>query len=161
MIGSLPSSPAASPEETPLSTGSSALRRVRLRSLLMPLLALFTAFVFCGILLLITGHNPLYVYQVLWTGAVTGPSSFPETLVSTTPYILLGLAVAVGFKGGVFNIGAEGQFILGAIGATWAGHLFPTLPAIVLAPFALLVGVRSRRVFRGRGRRTQGLSRRS
>jgi simple sugar transport system permease protein len=139
MIGSMPSAPAA-PEGGLTSDGPVAPRGGRLRALALPLLALLTSLVFSALLLLATGHNPLTVYQVLWTGAVTGPSSFAETLVATTPLILLGLAVAVGFKGGIFNIGAEGQYILGAVGATWAGHLLPALPAILLAPFALLAG---------------------
>jgi len=140
MIGDAPSATATGLAEEGLSPPALGGRGERLKTLLSPLLALVTAFIFCGILLLLTGHNPLTVYQVLWTGAVTGQSAFAETLVSTTPYILLGLAVALGFKGGLFNIGAEGQFILGAIGATWAGHLFGGLPAIFLAVVALLVG---------------------
>ena len=56
------------------------------------------------------------------------------------PYILLSLAVAVGFKSGLFNIGAEGQFYIGAIGAAWAGVAFNGLPAIILLPLCLLMG---------------------
>jgi len=141
MIGNAPSTSTAAPSGGPVDTGSAvSARGDLLRAILAPLLAIFTALVFCALLLLVTGHNPLYVYGALWSGAVAG-LSFSDTLVATTPYILLGLAVAVGFKGGLFNIGAEGQFIVGALGATWAGHLFEGAPAILLVILALVAGV--------------------
>lgn len=140
MIGGMPSAPAAVSDEALSSPGAVALRGARWRAALVPVLALLTSLVFCALLLLVAGHNPLTVYQALWSGAVSGPSALANTLVQTTPYILLGLAVAVGFKGALFNIGAEGQYIVGAIGAVWAGHLFNGAPAILLAIFALLVG---------------------
>src|ERR671936_773724 len=140
MIGGMPSAPATAPKEALVSPGAVSLRGGRLRAALVPFLALLTSLVFCALLLLVAGYNPLTVYHALWSGAVTGQSAFANTLVSTTPYILLGLAVALGFKGGLFNIGAEGQYIVGAIGAVWAGHLFDGTPAILLATFALLVG---------------------
>ncbi len=141
MIGNAPSTSTVAPSGGPVDTGSAvSARGDLLRAIFAPLLAIFTALVFCALLLLATGHNPLYVYGALWSGAVAG-LSFSDTLVATTPYILLGLAVAVGFKGGLFNIGAEGQFIVGALGATWAGHLFEGAPAILLVILALVAGV--------------------
>lgn len=142
MIGNVPSVPVAVSTDEAL-TGPSASSRLgaQLQAILIPILALFTGLVFCGLLLLITGHNPLTIYQALWTGAVTGQDAIVGTLVQTTPYILLGLAVALGFKCGLFNIGAEGQFVVGATAATWAGHAFADLPAILLATVALLFGV--------------------
>jgi general nucleoside transport system permease protein len=62
-----------------------------------------------------------------------------ESLVSSTPYILVGLAVALGFKCGLFNIGAEGQFLMGALGSAWVGYTFP-LPWYIHLPLALLGG---------------------
>lgn len=64
-----------------------------------------------------------------------------ESLVAATPYIFTGLAVAVGFKGGMFNIGAEGQLFAGSIAATFVGYYFTTLPWFIHLPFALLVGI--------------------
>ena len=66
---------------------------------------------------------------------------FLESLVTTTPYIFTGVAVALGFQAGVFNIGAEGQLYMGAIMAAWAGWTFKGLPPIVHVPLALSVGV--------------------
>jgi general nucleoside transport system permease protein len=66
---------------------------------------------------------------------------FLESLVVTTPYLFTGLAVAMGFKAGVFNIGAEGQLYMGSIMAGWAGWTFKGLPPIIHVPLALGVGI--------------------
>lgn len=65
---------------------------------------------------------------------------FFESLVATTPYIFGGLSVALGFRAGMFNIGAEGQIFVGAICAAFVGYSFTNLPAIVHIPFAFLAG---------------------
>ena len=64
-----------------------------------------------------------------------------ESLVATTPYIFGGLAVALGFKAGVFNIGVEGQILIGASSSVFVGYFFTGLPAIIHIPFALLAGM--------------------
>ncbi|MBI2975410.1 MAG: ABC transporter permease [Chloroflexi bacterium] len=63
-----------------------------------------------------------------------------DSLVTATPYIFAGLAVAVGFRCGLFNIGVEGQLFIGAICSVWVGFAFKGLPAIVHIPLALLAG---------------------
>jgi simple sugar transport system permease protein len=63
-----------------------------------------------------------------------------ESLVASTPYIFGGLAVALGFQSGLFNIGAEGQIFVGAICAAWAGYSITGLPAVIHLPLALLAG---------------------
>ena len=63
-----------------------------------------------------------------------------ESLVATTPYIFAGLAVALGFKAGVFNIGAEGQLFIGGATSVFVGYYFTGLPAYIHIPFALLAG---------------------
>ncbi len=65
---------------------------------------------------------------------------FTESLVLTTPYIFTGLAVAVGFRCGLFNIGAEGQFFMGALGAAFVGYSISGLPWYIHMPLALLGG---------------------
>ncbi len=65
---------------------------------------------------------------------------FTESLVLTTPYIFLGLAVAVGFRCGLFNIGAEGQFFMGALGSAFVGYSISGLPWYIHLPLALLGG---------------------
>ena len=63
---------------------------------------------------------------------------FTESLVLSTPYIFTGLSVAVGFRCGLFNIGAEGQFFMGALGAAFIGYSIEGLPAFIHLPLALL-----------------------
>jgi len=65
---------------------------------------------------------------------------FLESLVTTTPYIFTGVAIALGFQAGIFNIGAEGQLYMGSIMAAWAGFTFKDLSPIIHIPLALGVG---------------------
>lgn len=69
--------------------------------------------------------------------AVRGPS---DSLVQSVPYIFAGLAVALGFRAGLFNIGAEGQIGVGWMAAVVVGFYFAGLPAVVLLPLAIIVG---------------------
>ena len=112
-------------------------------SMKLPLLAIVTAFVLGGIVILATSGSLTSVFQAyegMIRGAIFKQRGFSETLIAMIPYILLSLAVAVGFKSGLFNIGAEGQFYMGAIGAAYMGVALNGLPAIVLLPLSLLVG---------------------
>jgi len=63
-----------------------------------------------------------------------------ESLVKSIPYIFAGLAVALGFKTGLFNIGVEGQIFMGGIFSVWVGYTFTGLPAFIHVPFAFLAG---------------------
>ncbi len=65
---------------------------------------------------------------------------FFESLVVTTPYLFTGVAVALGFKAGLFNIGAEGQVLVGGIAAAWAGWTFTGLSPWIHVPLAMLIG---------------------
>lgn len=122
-----------------------ALYRQIWGSMKMPLLAILTAFILGGFIIWITSGSLPTVFEAYYgmiRGALIKERGLSESLVATVPYILLSLAVAVGFKSGLFNIGAEGQFYIGAIGAAWAGVAFSGygLPAIIFLPLALGVG---------------------
>ncbi len=80
-------------------------------------------------------------YSGLLAGALGSQIAIANTLVEATPYILAGLAVALGFKCGLFNIGVEGQLGMGAICAAVAGAAFVGMPAIIHLPLAILAGV--------------------
>jgi len=67
--------------------------------------------------------------------------SFSESLVITTPYIFAGLAVALGFRGGLFNIGAEGQLFVGGLASVFVGYSLKGLPWIIHLPLALGAGI--------------------
>jgi len=95
------------------------------------------------------GGNPFAAYIGLMQGAFGSAKAISETAIWATPYIFAGLAVALAFKGGLFNIGAEGQLALGAVAAAWVGYALPgmlgfDLPAAVHIPlvigFGMLVG---------------------
>jgi simple sugar transport system permease protein len=92
--------------------------------------------------------NPREVVQAIRIYAGTGDQApllhaiwpFTESLVAATPYIFGGLAVALGFRCGLFNIGAEGQVGIGALAAAFVGYRFIGVPAIIHLPLALLAG---------------------
>jgi len=89
--------------------------------------------------------NPSKMISSLFSGDRNALRSaykpFLESLVVTTPYLLTGVAVALGFQAGVFNIGGEGQLFMGSIMAGWAGWTFKGLPSIIHVPLALLIGI--------------------
>lgn len=156
----------------------------RLRGLAVPFLAVFTALLIGGVVIMVTDQkvfqklgsgqigeaiaiafmdlgraygalyegslgNPLDILAAIgqWVGgaglqpvlsAVRGPS---DSLVQSVPYIFAGLAVALGFRAGLFNIGAEGQIGIGWLAAVVVGFSFQNLPAILHLPLAILAGM--------------------
>jgi len=118
--------------------------------LLLPVIAIVLALIVGAIVilaseLLISGNKfdpllPFVAYEALLEGAFGGDNAIVGTLVFTTPLVLGGLAVAVGFKAGLFNIGAQGQFLVGALGAVIAGVAVSTQPPIIAIPIAVLAG---------------------
>ncbi len=109
----------------------------------IPALAILTSFILGGLVIWLTSGSLASVWEAydgLLRGAFFKERGLSESLVATVPYILLALGVAVGFKTGLFNIGVEGQFYIGAISAAWVGTLLPALPAIIHLPLSLLAG---------------------
>jgi simple sugar transport system permease protein len=93
------------------------------------------------------GSFPAFIAAVQVYFASGDPSTlykaiypFTESLVASSPYILTGLAVAVGFRGGLFNIGAEGQFFMGALGSAFVGYSLKGVSPVIHLPLALLGG---------------------
>ena len=109
----------------------------------MPVLAIFTSLVIGALIIwLTTGSlNTVWeAYSGLFAGAFGSPIAIAGTFVKSTPYIFAGLAVALAFKCGLFNIGAEGQLALGSLFAAFVGYSFH-LPAIIHVPLALGAGM--------------------
>jgi simple sugar transport system permease protein len=79
-------------------------------------------------------------YRALFQGSVGSINSISETLFAATPLLLAGLGIALGFQAGLFNIGAQGQILIGAIVATYVG-IYVSAPAIIHIPLTLLAGV--------------------
>jgi simple sugar transport system permease protein len=84
---------------------------------------------------------PLTAYAALAQGALGSYNSVVSTLVLTTPLLLAGLGVGIGFRAGLFNIGAQGQFLMGAVGSVAVAVIFAHAPAVIAVPAALLGGM--------------------
>ncbi len=129
------------------------------RALLLPTLAFLTALVISGLIIALTDLDALgrfptdpmgalgemfsgvvAAYRSLFVGAVGSVNAISETLFSATPLIFAGLGIALGFRAGLFNIGAQGQVLVGAMVAVWVG-IYVSLPALFHVPLALLGGM--------------------
>ncbi|HEX8775990.1 MAG TPA: ABC transporter permease [Pyrinomonadaceae bacterium] len=128
-----------------------------LQELVFPLVAVIAAFIVGGIFVLVIGDDPIYTYRLLIGTALTWPDGIGYTLFYATPLIFTGLAVAVAFRCGLLNIGAEGQLIVAAFACAWVsikfggvvvdvfgtplGYSWASLPALVLVPLAILAAM--------------------
>src|SRR5438093_2302160 len=127
------------------------------KEILFPLIAVVAAFIVGGIVVLIIGDSPIQTYKLLIGSAFSWPDGIGYTLFYATPLIFTGLAVAVAFRCGLLNIGAEGQLYVAAFATAWVGIKFggisiinpgsgqilsspyANLPAPVLLPLCCLV----------------------
>ncbi len=120
-----------------------------LRELIFPLIAVLSAFVIGGVVVLAIGDSPFEVYRLLVSSSfglfdALGNFTFDNwgyTLFQATPLIFTGLAVALAFKCGLLNIGAEGQLYVGAFAAAWVGITFAKLPGAILIPMAIIAAM--------------------
>jgi simple sugar transport system permease protein len=101
-------------------------------------MSVVAAFLVAGAVVLAIGENPLVATRLLIEGSLGSGEGLGFTLFYATDFIFTGLAVAVAYHAGLFNIGAEGQATLGGLGATLVCLHAPWLPAIVLIPLAVL-----------------------
>jgi general nucleoside transport system permease protein len=90
-----------------------------------------------ALILLVTGRDPLATYRLLLEQSFGSSIAIGNTLAQTTPVLFAGLATAVAFRAGIFNIGVEGGIYVGAFAAAWVGFSFAGLPGLVLVPAAL------------------------
>jgi simple sugar transport system permease protein len=110
---------------------------------IVPALAVIVALVFGGLIMLATGVSPAAIgrsFVALFVGSLGSPGAISETLTAAAPLTLAGLGIALGFRAGLFNIGAEGQVIVGGIVAAIVGFSFAGLPSFLHLPLALLAG---------------------
>jgi ABC-type uncharacterized transport system permease subunit len=161
--------PAVMPPETPpapparTSLGARFLKELTSTSpVLVTVLAIFAALVVGAVLIVFSDENVLSTwgyffsapgdalsaswdavtaaYGALFSGAFGGSGPLSETVVAATPLMLAGLGVALGFRAGLFNIGAEGQLLAGGMAAGLAGFSLHGLPVVIHLPLALLAG---------------------
>ena len=119
---------------------------------IVPILTTLIAFIAGGVVVLLTGHDPLSTYNAIFDGTglqwlfpwITGSArstaafNLQQTLIATTPLVLVGLAVAFAFRAGLFNIGGQGQYTVGGIAAVWIGSSFASMPPILHITFAIV-----------------------
>ena len=153
-----PASAVTPPEEEgggggPPSVAATLALYERAGGIITPILTAFVAFLVGGIVVAVTGHNPLRTYQAIFNGTglnwlfpwVSGQArsdaalNLQQTLLITTPLILTGLAVAFAFRCGLFNIGGQGQYIVGAITGVWVGSSFLGMPGVLHIVLAIVV----------------------
>jgi simple sugar transport system permease protein len=123
-----------------LSRRSPALLRNFLQALSRPLAAVIVGLLIGAVVLIAHGANPMAAYSALWQGSFGNLAAIARTLEKTTPLVFSGLALAFAFKAGLFNIGAQGQLLFGALAAAVVGFGLKGLPAVIHIPLALITG---------------------
>lgn len=108
--------------------------------ILLPFIATLAAFGVGAFLLLLLGANPSQAYLALIDGAFGSTNALADTLVKATPLLLVALGICIAFRGGVINIGGEGQLVVGAIAATVLGLAMPGKPGWLIVPLAMMAG---------------------
>jgi general nucleoside transport system permease protein len=119
--------------------------------IITPIITVIFAFIVGGLVVLVTGGNPIDTYKAIWDGTGLNPAQWldeedravaqlnlQQTLLITTPLILTGLAVAFAFRCGLFNIGGQGQYLVGMYFAVWVGSSFDSMPALLHVVFAMV-----------------------
>jgi ABC-type uncharacterized transport system permease subunit len=147
--------PVPGPEETPQGSTVGARMGVALKAggVIAPILTVIVAFLIGGLVVLLTGHNPIDTYKAIfdgtglqwlfpWTSSddrTTAAINLQQTLLVTGPLILLGLAVGYAFRAGLFNIGGQGQYIVGSIVAVWSGSSWAGMPHLLHVVLCMLL----------------------
>jgi len=104
------------------------------QTLLITLVAILLALAVCALFLLLSGFDPLKIYGMMAKSAFGSLYGLEESLVKAIPLMLCGLGVSLAFRMQLWNIGAEGQLYMGALGATWVALTYPGLSAWVMIP---------------------------
>lgn len=113
----------------------------KLMKVVIPILSVLCSFLVGGAIIAFAGGNPMEAYQYLFKGAFGSLSNFGETVVKAIPLIFTGLAATFAYKCGVFNLGAEGQFIMGAVASIWVSMTVKGISGIGLLLLSLAAGI--------------------
>ncbi len=106
-----------------------------------PVAGAVLALVLGGLLLQLNGADPIQAYKTLWLGAFGGSQQLTETLLKATPLLIIALGLTVAFRAKVWNIGAEGQYYIGALCGSVVALALPNLPIAWLLPLMVLAGI--------------------
>src|SRR5204863_4954568 len=151
------------PETQPTTVAARLALFQRAGGIATPVLTALVAFLIGGVVVLATGHNPYLAYWDIVKGAGlnwlahpwdtntahTAPYNMSQTLLQTSTLILTGLAVAFAFRCGLFNIGGQGQYIVGIICANWIGISFVGVNSLAHILLALSLGTLAGAVWAG------------
>jgi ABC-type uncharacterized transport system permease subunit len=141
------------PEAAAVTPAARLASYVRGGGIVVPVLTTVLAFFIGGLVILFTGHNPFSTYKAVFNGTglnwffpwtssddrTTAALNLQQTLIITTPLILVGLAVAFAFRAGLFNIGGQGQYLVGAYFAVWVGSSFEGMPKLLHIVLAIVI----------------------
>ncbi|MEI5906248.1 ABC transporter permease [Bacillus spongiae] len=109
----------------------------RFVNIIVPVIAVILGIAVGTLIMILSGYNPLDAFAALWQGAFGDEFYFGETVRLVTPLLLAGISVAFAFRTGLFNIGVEGQLIVGWLAAVWVGTAVE-LPKLIHLPLAVL-----------------------
>ncbi|MFA9379278.1 MAG: ABC transporter permease [Lachnotalea sp.] len=112
----------------------------KLVKILVPITAILCSFLVGGILIAGIGGNPIEAYYYLFKGAFGTSSNIAETFIKAIPLIFTGLAATFAYRCGVFNLGAEGQFVMGAVASIWISTTVAGLPNPLLLVLSITGG---------------------
>ena len=137
--------PEAPGEGAPITVAGRLSGYLRGGGIITPILTALLAFAVGGLVVALTGKDPIATYKAIFDGTglnwffpwVSGDDrtvaalNLQQTLIITTPLILTGLAVAFAFRCGLFNIGGQGQYLVGSYMAVWLGSSFDGMPSVL------------------------------
>lgn len=108
--------------------------------ILVPLVSVICSFIVGAIMIALIGGNPIEAYMYLLKGAFGSTSNIGETFIKAIPLIFTGLAATFAYKCGVFNLGAEGQFVMGAVFSIWVSTTLTSVSGVPLLLISMTLG---------------------
>ena len=112
----------------------------KIMKLILPIISVVLAFIIGGIVIACINKSPMEAYGYLFNGALGSKASIGETFVKMIPLAFTGLCAAFAYSCGVFNLGGEGQFIMGAVAACWFSTTFSDLNPVLIRIVSLIIG---------------------
>jgi len=117
--------------------------------IVVPIGAVLLALLFGSVMLMVLGADPLESYAAMYEGAFGSVNAIADTLVRATPLLFVGVGICIAFRGGVINIGGEGQLIMGALGCTVFVLNAEGLPGWLIIPLGMLCGFLAGAIYGG------------
>jgi ABC-type uncharacterized transport system permease subunit len=143
---------APEPSAAPVTVAGRLSTYLRGGGIVTPIITVLLAFFVGGLVVLVTGHNPFSTYRAIFDGTglnwffpwissddrTVAALNLQQTLIAATPLMLTGLAVAFAFRCGLFNIGGQGQYLVGTFAAVWIGSSFESMPSLLHILLAMI-----------------------